>query len=284
LESPATTLSASSYPHFRYYLLTNKTKDRLTRIALTGWDIDAQVVNATITAGMSPLPSNGGHCRTFSSWYEYIRFFAIEEYYGADKAQAVTPANFTLRYQLSVDFLGWPDSQPVPLTPYAKFDAAQSRPSKGGSHPFRAQGVFSHAPWSNLATTAVYNLLDVGVVSGGYVLGGALAGPAGPAAIDGVGSAAGSAWQHATTIFMTDVSASNAAGITAADATGQVMDTDTAPPGVGKRFYNFLNCYGQSPGGDGSLFDLYYGDMATRLVAIKRKAHATGRMTTWCGW
>jgi hypothetical protein len=167
----------------------------------------------------------------------------------------------------------------VPLTPYGKFDAANPTPEEKGPTPFRAQGIFSFGPWSNAASAAVYNLLDLGVVSAGYILGGALAGPAGPAATDGVGSAAESAWHLATSMTLTDVSASYPAGIAAADAAGQVLDAESAPAGVGKRFYNFLNCYGLS---SSALFDLYYGNTAARLVAIKAMARAIGRITTWC--
>ena len=281
--NPAATLSGSLYPHIRYYLFKNKDDGRrLARFVLTGWDVDAQVVNATIIAGMAPLASEAGRCRIFPSWLEYIRFFAIEEYYGAAKAQAVTPANFTIRYQLSVDYLGWPGGQPVPLTPYGKFEAANPPPSQGGPSPFKAQGIFSYGPWSSAASAAIYNLLDVNVFSAGYVLGGALAGPAGAAATDGVGSAAHSAWQGATSMLLTDVPASNVVANAATIAAGQVLDADPAPADVGKRFYNFLNCY--APASDSTLFNLYYGDTATRLVWIKQAAGAMGKMTTWCGW
>lgn len=95
---PAATLSGALYPHIRYYLFKHKVDGRrLAKFALTGWDVDAQSVNVTINAGMTPLISEAGRCRTFSSWLEYVRFFSIEGYYGAVRAQAVTPVNFTNR-------------------------------------------------------------------------------------------------------------------------------------------------------------------------------------------
>ena len=281
--NPGATLSGSLYPYIRYYLFKSRADGRrLARIVVTGWDTDVQTVDSTITAGMAPLTSESSRCRTFPSWLEYVRFFALEDYYGAEKAQAATPANFTLRYQLSVDFLGWPNGQPVPLTPFGKFEAANPPPSQGGPSPFKAQGIFSYGPWSSTATAAVYNLLDLNVFSAGYVLGGALAGPAGPAATDGVSSAAHSAWGRATSLLLTGMPVSNVVANVAAVAAGQVLDADPAPVGVGKRFYNFLNCY--APASDSTLFDLYYGATAPRLVGIKALARAVGRMTTWCGW
>jgi hypothetical protein len=273
---PATTLSGSAYPNMRFNLLKNKSDNhRVAQVWLTGWDVDEETVQTTTTAGMAPLTSSGGGCRTFSSWYEYIVYVAIEGYYGKDAVPTVTPANFTLRYQLSVDFLGWPNGRPVPLTPYGKFDAV----NPPGPSAFRAQGIFTYGPWSSSSSTALYNLLDVGVLSGGHVMGGALTNPVGPAALDGVSSTADAAWRGATAMHVIDVSAFNVAGIAAANAAALVLDADPAPVGAGKRFYNFLNCYGLSPH---ALFDLYYGAAAMRLVGIKTMARAIGKISTWC--
>ena len=83
---PAHNLDGATYPSCKFYFAATD----WNQVQLTGWDVDAATVGATLAAGMARAGTAVGppDCRAFDDWFSYLVYMSIESYYGQAAADA----------------------------------------------------------------------------------------------------------------------------------------------------------------------------------------------------